>query len=227
MLAGMRGSCGGTHLGAVALLGRTCGVVSGSPRGSSHTRLRAHWRRRLICTAGRRHAWHGVREGGAALILVVMGVSGSGKSTLGRALAAELSCDFVDGDDYHPRRNVAKMRSGRPLTDEDRLPWLERLNRLLKDRSASGEGVVVACSALKSKGREILSQGVPELRFIFLHGESDVIRERMQDRTEHFMPSDLLDSQIESLEPPGDAVPVPVDLSTAEQVDLVLEALRG
>jgi len=164
---------------------------------------------------------------GSGLILVIMGVSGSGKTTLGRALASHLGYDFVDGDDYHPRRNVEKMRSGRPLTDEDRLPWLKRLNGLVAGYSARGEDVVLACSALKSKGREALGREVPDLRFIFLYGESDVIRERMQARTQHFMSSELLDSQIDCLEPPDDAVPIPVHLSTAEQVSLVLEALRA
>lgn len=160
------------------------------------------------------------------MIVVVMGVSGSGKSTLGRALASHLGWAFVEGDDHHPQRNVEMMRAGRPLSDEDRLPWLRRLHDVVARHADRGESVVLACSALKAAYQEILGRGLPDLRFVFLCGETDVIRERMRARERHFMPAGLLDNQLADLEPPDDAVLAPVELSTREQVGLVCQALE-
>ncbi|CAB5092498.1 Gluconokinase (EC [Olavius algarvensis associated proteobacterium Delta 3] len=159
------------------------------------------------------------------MILVVMGVSGSGKSTLGRALAGHLGWDFIEGDEHHSNRSVEKMRSGRPLTDEDRRPWLERLHDIVARYSDQGQSVVLTCSALKAEYREILGRDVSDLRFVFLSGAPAVVRERVQARKQHFMPPELLDSQIAELEPPDAAVVVPVQLSSDEQVRLVCQAL--
>jgi len=164
-------------------------------------------------------------NGVSALIIVVMGVSGADKSTLGRALAEHLKWDFIEGDEHHPNENVEKMRMGRPLNDDDRRPWLERLRGIIVSYSDQGRGAVLTCSALKAEYREILRRGVSDLRFVFLTGTPEMIRERMAARKPHFMPPELLDSQFAELEPPENAVHTPVDVPTEEQVRLVCQAL--
>ncbi len=155
------------------------------------------------------------------MIVVVMGVSGCGKSTLGRALAERLGWEFIEGDDYHPRQNVEKMRARLPLDDEDRRPWLTSLRQVLISRERRGRSAVLACSALKQQYRDLLSRGLADVRFVHLGGDLGVIRERMEARGGHFMPPELLGSQASTLEPPAGAVLVPVDLPTHEQVELV------
>lgn len=159
------------------------------------------------------------------MIIVVMGVSGAGKSTLGKALAVQLAWDFIEGDDYHPSANIEKMRSGHPLNDEDRKPWLMHLHRRLEKQVEKGVDAVLACSALKKDYREVLSDGLTALHFVYLCGETGLIRERLKAREQHFMLPELLDSQVAALEPPADAILVPVDFSTEEQVGLVRKAL--
>jgi len=146
--------------------------------------------------------------------VVVMGVSGSGKTTIGKLLAARLGCTFLDGDDFHPPENVAKMAAGTALTDEDRWPWLENLNRnLLESRNA-----VLACSALKASYRSVLSKGLPDCRFVHLRGSIELIRARMQERQHRYMPASLLESQFATLEPPADAIEVDIGVSAPECV---------
>jgi carbohydrate kinase (thermoresistant glucokinase family) len=125
-----------------------------------------------------------------------MGVSGSGKSTIGAALAERLGMPFVDGDALHPLTNLERMQSGLPLRDEDRWPWLAAVGA----RLAEGD-VVVACSALKRSYRDAILSEAPDTRFIHLTGSHEVLGERMQRRTDHFMPPSLLESQLEALEP--------------------------
>lgn len=138
-------------------------------------------------------------------VLVVMGVCGCGKTVIGRQLAARLACNFVEGDDYHPPGNVAKMRAGIALTDDDRRPWLEALGRRIAAAHAAGEGLVVSCSALKRRYRDILrGDGVPA-HFVHLAGSPALITQRMEGRTGHFMPASLIDSQFAALEPPDTA----------------------
>jgi gluconokinase len=132
---------------------------------------------------------------------VVMGVSGCGKSTVGVALATALGVNFIEGDAYHPAANVAKMSAGLALTDDDRAAWLLALQAPLRDARARGAGVVVSCSALKRRYRDVLRAADPALRFAHLDGSRALIAERMAARVGHYMPLSLLDSQLRDLEP--------------------------
>jgi gluconokinase len=145
------------------------------------------------------------------VIVVVMGVAGVGKTTVGRLLARELGAAFVDADDYHPAANVAKMHAGQPLTDDDRWPWLARLNELLLEYAARNAPVVLACSALKQRYRDQLFAGVPDGRLVYLRGTKETIAARLGTRREHFMNPALLDSQFAALEEPADAIVADVD----------------
>jgi len=120
--------------------------------------------------------------------IIVMGVSGCGKTTVGRALAERLNSIFLDADDFHPEANVAKMRAGTPLNDDDRAPWLVMLNHELQARSVRGEQVVLACSALKKNYRAAISVGLTQARWIFLDGSFELIASRMRKRPSHYMP---------------------------------------
>ncbi|MGN7798261.1 gluconokinase, partial [Leifsonia sp. 22587] len=131
--------------------------------------------------------------------VVVMGVSGSGKTTVGELLAERLGVPFVDGDALHPPANVAKMASGTPLTDEDRIPWLREVGRTLA--STGPDGVVVACSALKRAYRDLIRAEAPAAVFAELDGTRELLAARMSERPGHFMPVSLLDSQLATLEP--------------------------
>jgi gluconokinase len=127
-----------------------------------------------------------------------MGVSAAGKSTAGRLVAERLGTDFLDADDLHPASNRAKMSAGAPLTDEDRMPWLDRVSDELADRSASG--AVIACSALRRVYRDRIRARVPGVVFVHLHGSDELLAARATARTDHFMPPSLLQSQLDTLE---------------------------
>jgi carbohydrate kinase (thermoresistant glucokinase family) len=154
--------------------------------------------------------------------LVVMGVSGCGKTTLAKALAQSLDLNFMEGDDFHPQANVDKMSSGVPLNDEDRKPWLEKINEEIQKQS----GVVVSCSALKEVYREILSRDIDELIFIHLDGSFDLIYNRMQQRSNHFMPVELLKSQFDTLENPKNAIVINIDQSMEDILKEAIEKLK-
>jgi len=156
------------------------------------------------------------------MIVVVMGVAGSGKTTIGKLLAARLGCEFLDGDDFHPPENVARMAAGTPLTDEDRWPWLERLNALLRERP----NVVLACSALKASYRRTLAQAI-DCRFVHLRGPIELIRARLQARRHRYMPASLLESQFATLEPPAGAIVVDIAEPPERCVELIRAALQS
>lgn len=134
---------------------------------------------------------------------ILMGVSGSGKSLIGTEVAAVLGAKFIDGDDLHPAKNIDKMSASVPLTDEDRMPWLERLNDASYSLYKKNESGLIVCSALKKRYRDILRKGSPNVRFLWLDGDYETILQRMAKRQGHFMPVELLKSQFAALERPG------------------------
>ncbi|XP_069086053.1 probable gluconokinase isoform X4 [Pleurodeles waltl] len=156
-----------------------------------------------------------------SMLIVIMGVSGSGKSTVGALLASKLGWKFYDADDYHPEENKAKMAKGIPLDDQDRIPWLCLLHDLIMREESTRQNTILACSALKKTYRNILRQGdrdtlsqskppdgtkgltVEKALFVHLDGSREVLHSRLEERRGHFMPTILLQSQLNSLEPPS------------------------
>ncbi|MGI9190172.1 MAG: gluconokinase, partial [Longimicrobiaceae bacterium] len=134
--------------------------------------------------------------------ITVMGVSGAGKSFIGERLAEALSWTFLEADDFHSAANGAKMSGGIPLRDEDRWPWLSAIRTRLTQLNAEGTGAVLACSALKAEYREVLRDGPGELRVVYLNTPRHVLEERLEERPGHFFDPTLLQSQLDTLEPP-------------------------
>ncbi len=160
--------------------------------------------------------------------LIVMGVSGSGKTTIGERLAARIGWRYEDADIFHPPSNVAKMSAGRPLTDEDRWPWLKAIATEIDRVCAAGERAVIGCSALRRVYRDVLVHGRNDIRIIYLKGSQALIADRLGRRKGHFMPSGLLTSQFNTLEPPADderAITVTIDGSVETIVDDILRQL--
>jgi gluconokinase len=165
----------------------------------------------------------------ATTCLVVMGVAGSGKSTVARLLADRLGRPMAEADDFHPEANIAKMRSGTPLHDADREPWLLSLRDWISEHDAEGRGTVVTCSALKRNYRDLLRGATARVRFVHLSGTREVIGERLAARSGHFMPPSLLDSQFADLEPLGDdedGITVDVTAPPAQVADRVCAGLE-
>lgn len=159
-------------------------------------------------------------------ILFVMGVSGSGKTTIGELLAEQLGIPFFDGDDFHPEANIKKMSEGRPLDDEDRQGWLNRLNELALQHTTSG--AVIVCSALKDTYRTLLGKSLDgQHRFIYLKGSFDLINNRLAQRENHYMPKDLLRSQFETLVEPKDALTISIDQTPQKIVYEIIAALKN
>jgi gluconokinase len=156
------------------------------------------------------------------VVIILMGVTGCGKTKVGLMLADACGWEFHDADDFHPAENVAKMRSGAPLTDADRWPWLARLNTLLLDRERQGKSLVLACSALKQAYRDRLVRGCAAARFVFLDGDIELIRARLAARRGHYMNPKLLDSQFAILERPQAAL----RLDVAASPDMLVQRIR-
>lgn len=151
-----------------------------------------------------------------------MGVSGSGKSTIAQLLAELLGFAFADADDFHPAANVEKMSQGIPLQDSDRVDWLKAIHQFAIAQ-LDNQGVVIACSALKEKYRQTLGAQIEEqVDWIYLKGSFDLIRTRMQQRQDHFMPDSLLASQFATLEEPQNALIVNIEKSPAELLQEIL-----
>jgi gluconokinase len=162
-------------------------------------------------------------------ILVVMGVSGSGKTTIATRLAGRLDWTFKDADDLHPAANVAKMHAGIPLDDADRAPWLAAVADWIGARLAAGDRAIVACSALKRAYRYTILGGRDSVCFVYLEGGRALLAQRLAGRKGHFMPADLLDSQLATLEPPGPdepAITVSVDATPEEIVEMIVARLN-
>jgi gluconokinase len=138
------------------------------------------------------------------MIYLVMGVSGAGKTTVGRALAAALHCDFLEGDTLHPRANIEKMAHGIPLDDADRAPWLAAIRLRLEAAARAGRTLVVACSALKQRYRDTLDHGLA-VRWIYLRGDPALLHQRLEGRQGHYMKANMLASQLADLEEPAPA----------------------
>jgi len=139
----------------------------------------------------------------SAPLVVVMGVSGCGKSTVGKLLARSLSAEFLEGDDLHPPRNIERMAAGIALTDKDRRDWLLAIAQQLADARAGRHALVVSCSALKHSYRDTLRNAASQLAFVHIHASRALLQARLDARADHFMPGTLLDSQLQTLEPPG------------------------
>ena len=172
------------------------------------------------------------------MIVVVIGVAGSGKSTIGPMLARALGCPFLEGDAVHPPANIEKMSRGIPLDDNDRRPWLAEIHARIADASLQGMSLVVACSALKQRYREVLERGVvirgPHdadyaswggINWVYLKGSRELLRQRLQERTTHFMKAGMLDSQLDALEEPSNAIVVDAAAAPDAIVEQILALL--
>jgi gluconokinase len=155
------------------------------------------------------------------MIVIVMGPAGSGKTTVGDALARRLGWPFLDADDLHTAGNVAKMRDGIGLTDEDRGPWLARVNARLREMARLHGHGVLACSALRARYRDTIAADVPEVRWVRLEADAALLTERRRTRTGHFAGAALVPGQLAALEPPADAVTV----SAADPVDVIVDRI--
>jgi len=156
-------------------------------------------------------------------VIFVIGVSGSGKSTVAEALSSRRGAIFLEGDSFHSAENVERMRSGKPLTDEMRWGWLTALGQAACANAGAGHDVIVACSGLKKAYRDLLRQEAGPCRMLFLDGHRELIRDRMLARVDHYMPPTLLDSQFDTLEPPGRDEPDVIHLSISQSPQALIE----
>jgi gluconokinase len=156
------------------------------------------------------------------MIVIIMGAAGAGKSTVGRGLADALGWRFIDADDMHPPSNVEKIRSGLALTDEDRVPWLERTHDALLRATREQTDAVLACSALRERYRATLADGVADVRWVFLDADANLLEQRLRGRPNHFAGPAIVESQLETLEPPADSLRLRADLP----VSVLVKAIR-
>ena len=161
------------------------------------------------------------------MMVVLMGVSGCGKTTVGLVLAERTGWRLYDADEFHSAASIEKMRSGIALEDADRWPWLDRMNAMLVEKQAQGESVLLACSALKQKYRDRLAKNCPHLQWVYLKGDFDLIRRRLEARKNHYMKAGMLESQFAALEEPRGAVVVDIDAEPDVIADLILRRLQA
>jgi gluconokinase len=160
------------------------------------------------------------------MVLILMGVAGSGKSTIGELIARRLGWKFYEGDDFHPKKNRAKMRRGEPLTDEDRRPWLAALAGLIFGWVREREDAVLTCSALKESYRKELGAGMDSVRLVYLAGSKDLIAQRLGARRGHFFNPALLQSQLDALEEPHGAITIDIAGTPDQIAEKIIEALH-
>jgi len=158
-------------------------------------------------------------------MLIIFGVSGSGKTTIGKLLAKNIDAPFYDADDYHPISNINKMKQGIALNDKDRLPWLKTLSKKIEEWNNKGEAIL-SCSALKEQYRQILTGKTENIKWIFLSGNFELIQNRIQKRSDHFMSVELLNSQFETLEIPDNAISVNIESTPNEIVKEILLKIK-
>jgi gluconokinase len=157
--------------------------------------------------------------------VILMGVAGSGKTAVGKKVAEKLNWTFLDADNFHPPANIEKMKLGIPLNDDDRVPWLQRLHDELQHQLTQRHSVILACSALKESYRNTLRDHISLLTFVHLDVDAETIRNRLQHRTAHFFPKELMESQFATLEKPKDAVIVDARKPLDAVVDQVIHSL--
>ncbi len=159
------------------------------------------------------------------MVIILMGVSGCGKTTIGLELNKALGWRFYDGDDFHNPENVKKMKNGIALTDEDRMPWLNRLTGEIKQWNQNGQNVILACSALKAGYRKSLGVDQKMVKTVFLKGSFPLLKKRLEDRENHFMNPELLDSQLKTLEEPAGGVEVSIDQTPGQIAETIIKKL--
>ena len=159
------------------------------------------------------------------MIILVLGVSGSGKTTIGEKLAESLGYKFADADDFHPQENIEKMRNGIALSDKDRLPWLQKMQDVIKKHLLENSNIVITCSALKASYRQMLLINHESVKLVYLKGSFELIHKRLKERLNHFMSEKLLKSQFEILEEPLEAIKVDISRPLEDIVQEILEKL--
>jgi len=159
------------------------------------------------------------------MVLILIGPMGCGKTTIGKKLAEKLGWSFYDGDDFHPRENVEKMRAGLPLTDEDRKTWLENLHGYIQRWLMEGRNAILACSALKQAYREALGVDQDTVKTVYLKGSYELLRKRIEDRKHPYMNKDLLRSQIEAMEEPKGGLTVDISQTPEITVETIIKRL--
>ncbi|SIT51246.1 thermoresistant gluconokinase (Gluconate kinase) [Paraburkholderia piptadeniae] len=162
------------------------------------------------------------------MILIAMGVSGAGKTRIGELLAERLNCSFTDGDAFHSAANKEKMHHGIPLTDDDRWPWLKAIRTAIEEKQKANETAVFTCSSLKRSYRDILRKEDKDVCFVYLKGTRELLAQRLQTRTGHFFDPSLLQSQLDTLEEPGEdeAITVSIELTPEQIVDETLAKIK-
>lgn len=160
------------------------------------------------------------------MIILVMGVSGSGKTTVAKKLAESLGWDFRDADEFHSQKNIEKMHSGVALDDADRLPWLQKIQNIIKQYLCENKNLVLTCSALKASYRQMMLVNHESVKLVYLKGSFELIEKRLQTRLNHFMSAKLLQTQFDALEEPIDAFTVDISQSVEAIVQEIREKIQ-